>query len=72
MATKEQLKEVIGKALGDSAFKAELMKNPVDAAQKMGFELSPEQAEMLKNMDISNMASQVEEMVSKGAVGPPF
>lgn len=67
MATQDELKQVISRALIDPEFKAELVKNPADTVKKMGFDLTQEQAQMIKQVDMSGMASQVEEMVSKGS-----
>jgi len=68
MATKEDLKELVGKALSDEAFRKEFIEDPPAAAKKVGIDLTPDQAEVLKSIDTASMSEVLEKVASKTCV----
>ncbi len=61
MATKEQIHDLIAKAMADEQFKAALMEDPRKAA---GFDLTDEQVAALKEADFPR-AEGLDERLSK-------
>ena len=51
MATEQELYQVIGRAVVDSAFRARLAADPVAAAAEVGVALTPAEAAGLKSED---------------------
>jgi len=64
MATKEDLNKLVGKA--DEAFRKEFIEDPTAAAKKVGIDLTPDQAEVLKSIDTTSMSEVMEKVASKG------
>ncbi len=64
MATKEQIADLLGKALADSEFRASLVADPAKAAAALGISLTDEQVAGLKASDLSK-AEGLDERLSK-------
>ncbi len=64
MATKEQMADLLGKAMADAEFRTSLMADPAKAAAALGMSLSDEQLAGLKEADLSK-AEGLDERLSK-------
>jgi hypothetical protein len=72
MASNEELKKIVGRAVSDEAFRQALLDDPVTAIQGMGAELTAEQVEYLSGLDRSEIEKglgQLDERLSMGCWG---
>lgn len=66
MATREEIDQLIGKAVADTAFRGEFLKDPEAAAKGAGIFLTPKQVEQFKKADVSKVVEELEKVESKG------
>ena len=70
MATEQELYQVIGRAVVDSAFRARLAADPVAAAAEVGVALTPAEAAGLKSEDGQGVAQVLDERLPKVTGAP--
>jgi len=68
MATREELDRLTGKAISDSTFRNEFLKDPDAAAKKAGISLTSEQVKQIKKTDVTKVVEELEKAESKGCV----
>ncbi len=66
MATREQIADLVGKAIADAEFRASLAADPAKATAALGISLTEEQLAGLKEIDLSK-AEGLDERLSKRA-----
>ncbi|TMV52954.1 hypothetical protein FE783_01855 [Paenibacillus mesophilus] len=66
------LAKLVAHAMKDEQFRQQLIENPEEAALAAGFQLSDEELEAIKNVDLGLSEEELEERVSKfwGAMAP--
>jgi predicted DNA binding protein len=69
MATQKEIHELIGRAVADADFRAKLVEDPEKAVKETGLELTEEQMATLKQADLKGFSSDLDERLSKSAVG---
>ncbi len=67
MATQKELHELIGRAMLDDEFRAQLAADPAKAAAETGCELTEDQAAALKGTDLKTESEGLGERLSKYA-----
>ena len=68
MATKNEMYELLGRAMADAAFRAQLIADPLKAAQGAGYTLTTEQLDGLKKSDLKGLSEGLDERLSKLSV----
>ena len=71
MATEQQWQELLGRALVDEAFRAQLFDDPRRAVRDAGYDLTAEQLAVLKTIDLQTMAEALDERLVK-KIGSAF
>ena len=66
MASREELDQLIGKAVADSTFREEFLRDCEAAATKVGITLTAEQVEQFKKVDVTKVVEELEKVESKG------
>lgn len=66
MASREELNQLIGKAVADPTFREEFLKDSEAAAKKAGITLTAEQVEQFKKVDVTKVVQELEKVESKG------
>ena len=65
MATEQEVQELLGRALADEAFRAQLLDDPRQAARDAGYDLTQEQLAALKTIDTQTLAEALDERLVK-------
>ncbi len=65
MATEKEMYELIGRAVVDHEFRAQLMADPEQAAKEAGYTLTSEQLAALKSTDGKGLAAILNERLPK-------
>jgi len=65
LATEKEWQELLGRALADEAFRAQLFDDPRQAAREDGYDLTEEQLAALKTIDIQTLAEALDERLVK-------
>jgi hypothetical protein len=65
MATEKELGELIGRAVTDLDFRAQLMEDPEKAIKDAGYDITEEQLAGLKAVDLSSVSGILDERLSK-------
>ena len=65
MATEKEWQELLGRALADESFRAQLFDDPRQAAREAGYDLTVEQLAALKTIDIQTLAEALDERLVK-------
>jgi hypothetical protein len=65
LATEKEFEELLGRALADEAFRAQLFDDPRQAALDAGYDLTAEQLAALKTIDIQTIAEGLDERLVK-------
>ncbi|MBN1140088.1 MAG: Franean1_4349 family RiPP [Anaerolineae bacterium] len=65
MATEQEWQELLGRALADEAFRAQLLDDPRQAARDAGYALTEEQLAALKMIDTQTLAEALDERLVK-------
>jgi nucleoid-associated protein YejK len=65
LATEKEWQELLGRALADEAFRAQLFDDPRQAAREAGYDLTEEQLAALKTIDIQSLAEALDERLVK-------
>ena len=69
MATRKQMHELIGRAVMDSAFRFQLVTNPVQAGAIAGCQLTEAQANALKAIDIARIGFYLDMEIARSLRG---
>jgi hypothetical protein len=69
LATERELQELLGRALADEAFRAQLFDDPRQAARDAGYDLTAEQLAALKTIDVQSIAETLDERLVKKVGG---
>jgi hypothetical protein len=74
MASKNEMYEIVGRAVAHQDFRNELIRDPGNAAKSLGYTLTPEQVKALHEADLSKISEELTGRVSKmsfacGALG---
>jgi hypothetical protein len=72
LATEKEWQELLGRALADEAFRAQLFDDPRQAAQDAGYDLTAEQLAALKTIDVQSIAEALDERLVKKVGGIPL
>ena len=70
MATKKEIHELIGRVVADPDFRASLQDDPEAAVKEASYDLTDEQMNALKQVDMKAMGEDLENRLSKS--GMPF
>jgi hypothetical protein len=65
LATEKEWQQLLGRALADEAFRAQLFDDPRQAALGAGYDLTAEQLAALKATDIQTLAEALDERLVK-------
>ena len=65
MATEKEFHELIGCAIADPEFRTKMVADPKGAAREAGYELTEEQMNRLKALDLASLSETLEQRVSK-------
>jgi hypothetical protein len=65
LATEREFQELLGRALADEAFRAQLFDDPRQAARDAGYDLTEEQLAALKTIDTQTIAEALDERLVK-------
>ena len=68
-ASDKEIYEIIGRAVADKTFRAELMENPQKAAQSLGYSLTEEQITSLKESELGKISEELNVRISKIGIG---
>lgn len=66
VARKEQLNQMVLKAVSDPELRAKLFEDPAATAKTMGVELADVERDALKKIDLKSIARNVDEMLAAG------
>jgi hypothetical protein len=66
MATEKELSELIGRAVTDLDFRAQLIEDPEKAIKDAGYDITEEQLAGLKAVDLGSLSDTLGERLSKG------
>jgi hypothetical protein len=72
-AIRQALEQLIGRALSDEGFRAQLIEDPEQAARGLGLTLTPYELAALRTMDANKLASLIQDLderISKTSLGP--
>ncbi|HWQ67321.1 MAG TPA: Os1348 family NHLP clan protein [Methanospirillum sp.] len=69
MALEREIYEIIGRAVADKNFRAELMKDPKQATRELGYTLTDEQIASLKESELGQISEELNARISKMGVG---
>jgi hypothetical protein len=72
-AIRQALEQLIGRALSDEGFRAQLIEDPEQAARGLGLTLTPYELAALRTMDVNKLASLIQDLderISKTSIGP--
>ena len=69
MATEKEMYEIIGRSVADKKFREDLIANPEEAVQKLGYSLTAEQTASLKESDLGKISEELQVRVSKMGLG---
>jgi len=62
MATARQLEQIVGKALLDRAYRAQLLSDPVGATQTLRITLTDREIEYIKSLDANTLNALAEQL----------
>jgi hypothetical protein len=65
VATEREIQELLGRALADEAFRAQLVDDPRKAVQEAGYDLTEEQLAALKMIDTQTLTEALDERLVK-------
>jgi hypothetical protein len=65
LATEKEWQELLGRALADEAFRAQLFDDPRQGALDAGYDLTAEQLAVIKATDIQTLAEALDERLVK-------
>ncbi len=65
MATEKELEQLLGRALTDEEFRAQLFDDPQQAARDVGYELTAQQLATLKSIDMQTVAENLDQRLLK-------
>jgi hypothetical protein len=71
-AIRQALEQLIGRALSDEGFRAQLIEDPEKAARGLGLTLTPYELAALRTMDVNKLASLIQDLderISKTSLG---
>lgn len=70
MAQDKEFYELIGRMIADQAFREQAVADPRGAARSLGYELTTEQENALREGDLASLATALEQRSSKFRIRP--
>ena len=69
MASEKEMYEIIGRAVADKQFREALILNPQNAEKALGYSLTPEQSDSLKESKLGMISEELNTRISKMGLG---
>ncbi len=69
MASEKEMYEIIGRAVADKQFREALILNPQNAVKALGYSLTPEQSDSLKESKLGMISEELNTRISKMGLG---